>query len=284
MINLSTLILNWYFLSRIKTPKSLGLKVKLKNDISADYFIHDFASLLIFDLNTSNIEIKINILHSFITEFFRETSYCYENCCTNNQCMIHYKLHGTLSSSFFTSCINCSNILHNVDYQCIDKICDKCRIQYEIKSLSWTEYPPKYHFYKFGEISGVKSFLRQNNNIIVVHTQTGYYYVYVNEIIENHNSLFTIVDKYEKVVKFNLKLQQFLDFKQYNDNRLKVNIRIDGILFKKINYENFNLEDVKNSIIDIFVTVNKFLKLPWSIGGSFSSLSDVRRSIECFTI
>lgn len=284
---LSISFLNWYFLTRIKNPKSLGLKIKSKNEISADYFISDFASLLMFYLNGSNIEIEIkeNILYCFIIELFRETSYCYENYCTNNQCMINYKLQGTLSSSFFTSCINCNNILQNVDYKCIDKICNKCSIQYEIKSLSWAKFPPKYHFYKFGEILGVKSFIQKKNNIIIVHTQTGYYYVYVNKIIENYNTLFTIVDKYKKVVKFNLKLQQFLDFKQYkNDNRLKVNIQIDGSFFKKINYENFHLEDVKIHIIDLFNHINKFYKLPWSIGKNFSSIHDIKKSIECFVI
>ena len=284
-LNLSQVFVNWYTEFRDKRKKVLGWVDNNNNDnyIYADDIIHEFSSLLEFTISSMNKKIKKDIICSFLYEIFRETSYCYEKCLVNeNQCMKKYKLTGILSNCFFTNCIYCNKLLINVDYNCIDKICKNCNFHYEIKSLSWSNYPPYHHFYKFGEISGVKKFLENENNVIVLHTKVGYYYTTVKNLIEDKDTLFSI----ENTKSRNICLSDFLKYENENNekknNKNKVNIQISRKLFKKIKKVRFNTDDVKFCLTEIFSKIDKYYTLPWNTSNNFKNLDSVHDTIINF--
>lgn len=280
-ISLKSNFENWYSDFRRKRLKDLGCSIVKNKQIYADIILNDFSSYLEFNITKNRIRIKIDMLKSFIFEIFRETSYCHENdLVEENQCMKDYKLQGILSNCFFTNCIHCKNILINVDFNCIDKICNFCNIHYEIKSLSWSKYPPNLHFYKFGEISGVRSFFKNENNIIVLHTKIGYYYTTIKDIITDNNTLFTI----ENTEKINITFQEFL---LSTEKKKKINIQISRKLFKSINKIKVNnkfLQDVKYCFLQIFSQIDNYFHLPWNTKNNFKCLEDVQDTILKFNL
>lgn len=282
MIILSLQIYNWFKKFRKERPKDIGFSLH-KDKIYADYIIEDFVSLLTFNINHFDINI-VNILKTFIITIFRETSYCKENNFINNQCMRKSGLHGLLAEIFFTECITCKKPLIDVDYQCIDKICKNCKLHYEIKSLSWTDYPPHINSYKFGEISGVKNFLKKNNNILILHCISGYFYTTVKKIINHKKTTFNIIRK-NKAILTNISLNQLLNYskEKIENDRLKVNIQLEGSLFTKIKNKK-DLYDIKMSLLKIFSYVDDFFKLPWNIDDNFYSIKNVKDTILHFKI
>lgn len=284
-ITLSNIFRNWYSDFRINRSKELGC-TPCTNEIFADFILQEFSLSLKFQINKNYSWIKKDMIKSFLYEIFRETSYCHEkHLVEENQCMNNNKLQGVLSNCFFTNCIYCDNLLDNVDFACIDKICENCeKLKYEIKSVSWSKYPPNSHFYKFGEISGVRKFLRNEENMVVLHTKTGYYYTTVKNIIKDKYTLFTIDD--ENIENRNISLENFVSFVEENEKRVKVNIKISGHLFVKYTNSNkaLNINDVKTCFLQIFSIIDHYFKLPFKKNKNFKSLKDVEDTIIQFKL
>lgn len=287
-VSLSDIFIEWYDNFRLNRSKDLGCS-SIDDMIFADYIYKNFSLSLDFNIFSNCIDIKKDMINSFACEIFRETSYCREkNLVEDNQCMTHNKLMGVLSNCFFTNCIYCDKLLENTDFACIDKICENCencenceKLKYEIKSVSWSNYPPEFKFYKFGEISGVKKFLRNDNNIVVLHTKTGYYYTTVKNILNDRGyTMFTIDDKNR-----NISLKKFISFDD-NKKRIKVNIQIRGCLFEKYtNNSALNLSDVKNCFSEIVVTIHDRFELPFKKNkNNFKSLEDIEDTIHQFIL
>ena len=89
------------------------------------------------------------------------------------------------SENFFHRCIKCNNLLENVNWNCCDIYCKNCDIKYEVKSKLQLYRRNKYTNVNLGNSLGVYSFLKNQDNYLLIHFLNGYYYCKIEQMKKN---------------------------------------------------------------------------------------------------